>query len=43
MRGAYSSSLAAMSAAGYCAGVGDRHLGNILLHDSGRLVPIDFG
>jgi len=43
MRGAYTASLAAMSATGYCAGVGDRHMGNIMLHASGRLVPIDFG
>ena len=43
MRGAFTASLAAMSATGYCAGVGDRHMGNIMLHASGRLVPIDFG
>ena len=43
MRAAYTASLAAMSATGYCAGVGDRHMGNIMLHASGRLVPIDFG
>ena len=43
MRGAYTASLAATSATGYCAGVGDRHMGNIMLHASGRLVPIDFG
>ena len=43
MRCAYTASLAAMSATGYCAGVGDRHMGNIMLHSSGRLVPIDFG
>ena len=43
IRGAYAASLAAMSATGYAAGVGDRHLGNIMMHASGRLVPIDFG
>lgn len=43
LRSAYTASLAAVSATGYCAGVGDRHLGNIMLHESGRLVPIDFG
>jgi len=44
MRGTYSASLAAVSMAGYVAGVGDRHTDNFLLDlTSGALVPIDFG
>ena len=37
-------SLAASSAFGWVAGVGDRHAQNILVEDAtGSLVPIDFG
>lgn len=44
MRAAYTSSLAAVSIAGYVAGVGDRHTDNFLMDlSSGTLVPIDFG
>ena len=44
MRAAYTSSLAAVSIAGYVAGVGDRHTDNFLVDlSSGSLVPIDFG
>lgn len=44
MRAAYTASLAAVSMAGYVAGVGDRHTDNFLLDlASGALVPIDFG
>lgn len=43
-RTAYLASLAAGSVFGYLAGVGDRHLQNIMLQDSsGELVHIDFG
>ena len=44
MRAAYTASLAAVSMAGYIAGVGDRHTDNFLVDlASGALVPIDFG
>ena len=44
MRQQFSVSLAASSICGYVAGVGDRHLENILLDtSSGELVHIDFG
>ena len=44
MRAAYTASLAAVSIAGYAAGVGDRHTDNFLVDlTSGTLVPIDFG
>lgn len=44
MRGTYTASLAAVSMAGYVAGVGDRHSDNFLVDlKSGALVPIDFG
>ena len=44
MRQAFASSLAASSICGYIAGVGDRHLDNILLDIStGSLIHIDFG
>ena len=44
MRQAFASSLAASSICGYIAGVGDRHLDNILLDVStGSLIHIDFG
>jgi len=44
MRGTYTASLAAVSMAGYVAGVGDRHTDNFLVDlKSGALVPIDFG
>ena len=44
MRGTYTASLAAVSMAGYVAGVGDRHTDNFLVDlTSGALVPIDFG
>jgi hypothetical protein len=37
-------SLAAMSVCGYVCGVGDRHLGNIMLVlRTGQLIPVDFG
>ncbi|KAJ9472243.1 Target of rapamycin [Diplonema papillatum] len=43
-RTAFTQSLAVMSTIGYLIGLGDRHLGNILLHGpSGRVVHIDFG
>ena len=42
-RTAFSRSLAVMSILGYVIGLGDRHLGNILLHGpSGKVVHIDF-
>lgn len=44
MRQAFATSLASTSICGYVAGVGDRHLDNILLDlSSGELVHIDFG
>ncbi|KAF8072467.1 hypothetical protein HT031_000126 [Scenedesmus sp. PABB004] len=44
VRSAFAASLAASSAAGYLVGLGDRHLGNLLLAEgSGSVVPIDFG
>ena len=44
MRQAFAASLASTSICGYVAGVGDRHLDNILLDSSsGELVHIDFG
>jgi len=44
MRQTFASSLAACSICGYIAGVGDRHLDNILLDTTtGSLVHIDFG
>ena len=44
MRSVYTASLAAVSMAGYIAGVGDRHTDNFLFDlNSGALVPIDFG
>ncbi len=44
MRGTYTASLAAVSMAGYVAGVGDRHTDNFLVDlTSGALVPVDFG
>jgi phosphatidylinositol 3-kinase len=43
-RTAYTESLATMSIVGYILGLGDRHLGNILMSmSSGRVVHIDFG
>lgn len=44
MRSAFVRSLAAQLVAGYIAGAGDRHAGNILLDTvEGTLIPIDFG
>ncbi|KAH6557334.1 hypothetical protein KP509_1Z120700 [Ceratopteris richardii] len=44
LRAQYQRSLAVISIFGYVAGVGDRHLGNILLDSKGgALIPIDFG
>ncbi|KAI5080746.1 hypothetical protein GOP47_0003929 [Adiantum capillus-veneris] len=44
LRAQYQRSLAVLSICGYVAGVGDRHLGNILVDvKGGALVPIDFG
>ncbi len=44
MRATYTASLAAVSMAGYVAGIGDRHTDNFLVDlSSGALVPIDFG
>ena len=44
MRQAFAASLASSSICGYVAGVGDRHLDNILLDFStGELIHIDFG
>ena len=42
LQSAFVSSLAAMSMCGYVFGVGDRHLGNMLLDSSGRVVHIDY-
>ncbi|KEG12211.1 putative phosphatidylinositol 3-kinase [Trypanosoma grayi] len=43
-RTAYTQSLATMSMVGYVMGLGDRHLGNILLcMSTGKIVHIDFG
>ena len=42
LQSAFVSSLAAMSMCGYVLGVGDRHLGNMLLDSSGRVVHIDY-
>ena len=42
LQGAFVSSLAAMSMCGYVLGVGDRHLGNMLLDGAGRVVHIDY-
>ncbi|KAJ9446372.1 Serine/threonine-protein kinase tor1 [Diplonema papillatum] len=43
-RSAFSRSLAVMSMVGYVLGLGDRHMGNILLQRAtGRVVHIDFG
>lgn len=44
MRAALLRSLAAQLVAGYISGIGDRHLGNVLLDTvHGTLIPIDFG
>lgn len=44
MRANFTSSLAAVCASNYVAGVGDRHLQNFLLHErTATIVPIDFG
>ncbi|CCW66400.1 unnamed protein product [Phytomonas sp. Hart1] len=44
LRIVYTTSLATMSLVGYVLGLGDRHLGNILLSMStGKIVHIDFG
>lgn len=44
LRAQYQRSLAVLSICGYVAGVGDRHLANILVDTKGgALVPIDFG
>eukprot|EP01060_Flectonema_neradi_P030112 TRINITY_DN4304_c0_g1_i1.p1 TRINITY_DN4304_c0_g1~~TRINITY_DN4304_c0_g1_i1.p1 ORF type:complete len:2551 (+),score=337.62 TRINITY_DN4304_c0_g1_i1:51-7703(+) len=43
-RTSFTLSVAVMSIVGFLIGLGDRHLGNILLHNSsGRVVHIDFG
>jgi hypothetical protein len=43
-RAAAARSAAGVAAAGWVAGVGDRHQGNLLVEDAtGRLVAIDFG
>lgn len=43
-RSTYSASLATMSMVGYVLGLGDRHLGNILLSiQTGKAIHIDFG
>jgi DNA-dependent protein kinase catalytic subunit len=43
-RADFTATLAAVSAAGYIAGIGDRHLQNFLLDKrTGQLVAIDFG
>lgn len=43
-RNNFATSLAAMSVANWVLGIGDRHLGNILLNTkTGRVVGIDFG
>jgi phosphatidylinositol kinase/protein kinase (PI-3 family) len=43
-RTTYTQSLAAMSMAGYVLGLGDRHLGNLMMIKStGKVVHIDFG
>jgi phosphatidylinositol kinase/protein kinase (PI-3 family) len=44
MRHSYTASLAATSAWGYLVGLGDRHLGNLLVvRSTAAIVPIDFG
>lgn len=42
-RNNYGLTLAAMSMAGYVLGLGDRHLNNLMLGDTGMVVHIDFG
>lgn len=44
LRNGFARSLACMSVAGYVAGIGDRHLDNLLVNlSSGLIVAIDFG
>lgn len=44
LRNQFAVSLAAMNGAHWILGIGDRHLGNMLLHcKTGRLVGVDFG
>lgn len=44
LRNGFARSLACLSIAGYVAGIGDRHLDNLLLDfNTGKLVGIDFG
>eukprot|EP01065_Artemidia_motanka_P046759 TRINITY_DN7166_c0_g2_i1.p1 TRINITY_DN7166_c0_g2~~TRINITY_DN7166_c0_g2_i1.p1 ORF type:complete len:2821 (+),score=787.28 TRINITY_DN7166_c0_g2_i1:559-8463(+) len=42
-RATFAASLAAMSVVGYVIGLGDRHLGNLMLRNDGTVVHIDFG
>ena len=42
LRAAFTASLSTMSMLGYVLGVGDRHLGNLLVDSRGRLVHIDY-
>lgn len=42
-RNSYGLTLAAMSMVGYVLGLGDRHLNNLMLQNSGDVVHIDFG
>jgi DNA-dependent protein kinase catalytic subunit len=44
IRSNFSQSISAASMCQYILGIGDRHLGNMLVSDrSGKLLPIDFG
>ena len=42
LRAAFTSSMSTMSMLGYVLGLGDRHLGNLLVDSDGRLVHIDY-
>ena len=42
LRAAFTSSMSTMSMLGYALGLGDRHLGNLLVDSDGRLVHIDY-
>ena len=42
-RTTYTKSHALMSMVGYILGLGDRHLGNLLMHTSGKIIHVDFG